>query len=99
MKFLHFDHIRSNKIVRDGKSNWPYLLCLWDLQVLFFNLFTCVHNCGSQSTGALAVSPPSVAEYLYSANHGLLVPLHNAEEADNFGAEEIDNNQYNYYHL
>jgi hypothetical protein len=31
-KFKPCDHIRSNKIVRDGKSNWPYLRCLWDMK-------------------------------------------------------------------
>lgn len=68
------------------------------MQVFFFNLFTCAHNCGNQATGALGVSPPSIAEHLHSANHGLLVPMKSDEEADNFGAEENNGNQPIYYH-
>ena len=38
---------------------------------LFFNLHTC--TAGSQVTGTLGVSPPTVHEYSYSCNCHLLV--------------------------
>jgi len=27
-------------IIQSGRSNWPYICCLWDLQILFYKLFT-----------------------------------------------------------
>jgi hypothetical protein len=69
-KFPHSDNLQSHKVTQGGLSNWKYLRCLWDLQTLFFNLFTC--SAGSQVTGALGVPPPSVHGYLYSCNNNLL---------------------------
>ena len=46
-KIKHCDDIRFNKVVGDGQSNWPYLQCLWDIQVFFFNIYTSAHNCGN----------------------------------------------------
>jgi len=86
-KFKHCDHIQSKKIVRDGQSNRPYLRRLWDLHVFFFNLFTCAHTCGNQAIRAIGVLPPSLAKYLYSANHGLLVPLPNEYDKDKEGVK------------
>jgi hypothetical protein len=61
-------------------------LCLWDLQVLFYNLFTCAEGHGNPTNGIFGIAPPSVAEYLYSVNNNLLIPLMNAgNEEDNFG--------------
>jgi hypothetical protein len=34
------DYFASHRILQQGRSNWPYLRTLWDLQVLFYNLFT-----------------------------------------------------------
>ena len=79
-KFPHTDDYRRHKITQSGRSNWQYLRCLWDLQTFFFNLFTCAM--GSQVTGTLGVTPPTVHEYLYSVNNNLLIelPLDPAEE-------------------
>jgi hypothetical protein len=56
------------------------LHCLWDLQSLFFNMFTCLS--GSQVTSVLGVTPPTLQEYLYSCKQGLLIhqPFEDAEE-------------------
>jgi hypothetical protein len=48
---------------------------LWDLQVLFFNLFTCAERIENPVNGMFGISPPTIADYLFSANNGLLVPL------------------------
>ena len=73
VKFSHVDFFKTHRVLQDGKSNWDYVRDLWDMQVFFYNLFTCAQNHGSQVTGALGVEPPSVAEYLCSANNNLLV--------------------------
>ena len=80
MKFRLSDHFQSHKITVNSRSNWNTLRCLWDLQSLFFNLFTCLS--GSQVTGVLGVAPPTLQEYLYSCNQGLLInqPFEDAEE-------------------
>ena len=97
-KFTHTDYFANHRILQSGRSNWPYLQCLWDLQVLFYNLFTCAEGHGNPVKGLFGIAPPSVAEYLYSANHHLLVPLVPAiNEEDNFGQEEDGNHLY--YHL
>ena len=97
-KFTHTDYFANHRILQSGRSNWPYLRCLWDLQVLFYNLFTCAEGHGNPVNGLFGITPPSVAEYLYSANHHLLVPLVPAiNEEDNFGQEEDGNRLY--YHL
>jgi hypothetical protein len=85
-------------ILTSGRSNWPYLRCLWDLQVLFYNLFTCAEGHGNPTNGIFGISPPSAAEYLYLANHDLLISLPQPiNEDDNFGAEPEGNRLY--YHL
>jgi hypothetical protein len=97
-KFTHTDYFATHCILQSGRSNWPYLRCLWDLQVLFYNLFTCAEGHGNPTNGIFGISPPSVAEYLYSVNHDLLIPLHQPiNEDDNFGAEPEGNRLY--YHL
>lgn len=80
-KFRHSDDYRRHKITQSGSSNWNYLRCLWDLQTLFFNLYTC--SAGSQVTGALGVNPPTIHEYLFSCNNNLLIhhPQDLVEEA------------------
>jgi len=45
-----------------------------------FNLYTC--SAGSQVTGALRVSPPSVHEYLCSCNNNLLINIPDDENED-----------------
>jgi hypothetical protein len=73
---------------------------LWDLRALFFNLFTCTKGFfykgfGNPINGMFGIAPPTVAEYLYSANNNLLIPLLNAhDEDDNFGNEGNGNHLY-----
>jgi hypothetical protein len=66
------------------------LHCLWDLKTFFLNLYTC--GAGSQVTGLLGVTPPTVQEYLYSCNDNLLVDI----PADDAEEEFYDNNDF--YH-
>ena len=95
-KFTHTDYFPNHCILQSGRSNWPYLRCLWDLQVLFFNLFTCAEGMGNPVNGMFGISPPTVAEYLYSANNNLLIPLMGVEaEQDNFGDEGNHNRLFN----
>ncbi len=62
---------------------------LWDLQVLFQKkLFTCAEGMGNTVNGVLSIPPPTIEEYLFSANNNLLTPLVQAtDEEDNFGDE------------
>jgi hypothetical protein len=56
--------------------------------VLFFNLFTCAEGMGNTVNGVLSIPPPTIEEYLFSANNNLLTPLvQAADEEDNFGDE------------
>jgi hypothetical protein len=97
-KSKHIDYFPNRHILQSGQSNWPYLWCLWDLQVLFYNLFTCTEGHSNPIIGMFGIAPPTVAEYLYSANNNLLIPLITAEhEVDNFGLEPDRNCLY--YHL
>ncbi len=47
-----------------------------------FNLYTC--SAGSQVTGALGVSPPTVHDYLYSCNNNLLIDIPEDDNDDKF---------------
>jgi hypothetical protein len=88
-EFTHSDYFAYHCTQQQGWSNWPYLTCLWDLQVPFYNLFTCAQGHGNPCNVILGVAPPSVEEYLFSANHSLLIPVPRAEgKEDNFGVEE-----------
>jgi hypothetical protein len=88
-KFQHSDYFAWHHIYQSGRFNWPYLHCLWNLQVLFYNLFTCADGHGNPCNAVLGIEPPSVAECLYSANNDLLVPLPVAEnEVDFFENDE-----------
>jgi hypothetical protein len=71
---------------------------LWDLKVLFYNLFTFAGGHGNPTNGIFGIAPPSVSEYRYSTNNNLLVPLINGDnEGDNFGVEPEGNRLY--YHI
>jgi len=71
--------------LKNGRSIWPYLRILWDLQ-FFFNLFTCAEGNGNPCNAVLGVAPPTVEEYLFSVNNNLLIPFIAAKgENDNFG--------------
>jgi hypothetical protein len=97
-KFTHTDYFPNHRILQSGRSNWPYLRQLWDLQVLFFNLFTCAEGMGNPINGMFGIAPPTVAEYLFSANNNLLIPLVPIiDENDNFGPEPQGNRLY--YHI
>ena len=64
----------------------------------FYNLFTSAEGHGNPTNGIFGIPPPSIAEYFYSANHDLLIPLPQPlNEDDNFGAEPEGNQLY--YHL
>ncbi len=65
-RLTHVDYFATHRILQSGRSNWPYLHCLWDLQVLFYNLFTCTGH-GNPTNGTFGIAPPSVEEYLFSA--------------------------------
>jgi hypothetical protein len=87
-KFTHIDYFATHQILQQGRSNWPYLQCLWDLQVLFYNLFSCAQGHGNPCNAILGFAPPTVSDYLYLANHNLLITLSRTEEEDdNFGNE------------
>ncbi len=97
-KFTHMDYFATHRILQSGRSTWPYLRCLWDLQVLFYNLFICAEGHGNPTNGMFGIAPPSVQEYLFSANNNLLIPLPALDiENDNFGVEQEANRLY--YHL
>jgi hypothetical protein len=93
------DYFATHQILQNGRSNWLYLQSLWDSQVFLYNLFTCTQGHGNPCNHLLGVPPPTVAEYLFSANNNLLVPLiTNDDEDDNF-ANENDDDEALYYHL
>ena len=97
-KFTHTDYFPNNHILQSGRSSWPYLRQLWDLKVLFFNLFTCAEGMGNPINGMFGISPPTVEEYLYSTNNNLLFPIPTAPDEDDNFREEADVNRL-YYHL
>jgi hypothetical protein len=72
-KFPHTDDSRRHRITQSRWLNWQFSRCLWDLQMFFFNLFTC--GMGSRVTALLGVNPPTVHDYLYSVNHNLLIDV------------------------
>jgi hypothetical protein len=70
-KFPHADFFRRHKLFANGYNNWENVCGLWQAMVLFTNLHTCCY--GGETTALFGVDPPSVEEYLYSSNHGLMV--------------------------
>ncbi len=50
--------------------------------MFMFNLYTC--SAGSQVSGALGVSHPTVHEYLYSCNNNLLINIPEDDNDDEF---------------
>lgn len=96
-KFIHSDYFVRHHIFQNGRSNWPYLHCLWDLQALFYNLFSCAEGHGNPCNAVLGIESPSVEEYLYSVNNNLLVPLPVAEDELDFF--ENDEGGMMYYHV
>jgi hypothetical protein len=97
-KFTHVDYFPRHRILQSGRSNWPYLRTLWDLHVLFYNLFTCAEGHGNPVNGVLGINPPTVEEYLFSANHNLLIPVQEAEGIDDNFGDEGDYARL-YYHI
>jgi hypothetical protein len=93
-KFKLVDCFKKHKNFQNGRSRWSELRCLWDLQAFMFNLFTCSENCGSPFTGILGVPLPTDAEYLYSINNNLLIPIPLKEPDDHIAEEE---GEYQYY--
>lgn len=87
-KFRHIDDYRRHRMTQNGRVHWQRLRCLWDMQTFFFNLYTC--SAGSQVTGTLGVSPPTVSEYLYSVHHNLLVDFPMDENDEQFDGDAAD---------
>ena len=98
-KFTHTDYFATHRILQNGRSNWLYLKSLWDLQVLFYNLFTCAQGHGNPCNYILGVTPPTVEEYLYSANNNLLVPLIIHDDEDDRFENENAEDEALYYHI
>ncbi len=98
LKFTHRDYFPNHCVLQSGRCYWPYLRQLWDLQVLFFNLFTCSEGMGKPINGMFDISPPTVEECVYSANNNLLIPLPAAPDEDDNSREEADVNRL-FYHL
>jgi hypothetical protein len=97
-KFSNIDYFARHHILQQGRSNWPYIRCLWDMHVFFYILFPCAKSHGNPCNAISGVSPPSVSEYLHSANNHLYIPFPgNEEEGDNFGLEE--NGPRLFYHI
>jgi hypothetical protein len=61
----------KTRLFADGRSNWGRMKGIWNTQILFQNLHTCCY--GAQTTGVFHTDPPSVDEYLYNINNGLMV--------------------------
>jgi hypothetical protein len=53
---------------------------------------------GNLVNGMFGISPPTVAEYLYSANNNLLIALIGLDVEEDFFGEEGNHNRL-YYHL
>ncbi len=86
-----------HKLLQQGRSNWKYMHMLWDMNVFFYNLYTCLQQMGNQVSGMLGVEPPSVAEYLFSIHNNLLVPLPgNINEEENLLETELNGNDTYY---
>ena len=68
----HIDYFRKHKLFQGGKANFRRLLALWYGMVLFTNLHTCA-NGGSHVTGCFRIEPPTVRDYLRSANMGCML--------------------------
>lgn len=60
---------RKFSLFRNGRCAWKYTSSIWEVQVLLANIHTCLY--GSQLELATGIQPPTVAEYLHSANNGL----------------------------
>jgi hypothetical protein len=61
-KFAHTDYLPTHCLLHSGRSNWPYLLCLRDLQVLFYSLLTCAEGHGNPTKGIFGIASPSVED-------------------------------------
>ena len=72
-KFTHADCFVKHRLLANSSPNEIKLRTLCNLQTLFFNLRMCAGNQGSQATGTFGINPPTVAEYLDSANQNLLM--------------------------
>ncbi len=72
---------------------------LWDMNVFFYNLYTCSQQMDNQVSGILGVEPPSVADYLFSVHNNLLVPLPgNVNEEEDLLESDLNGND-TYYHV
>ena len=66
------------------------------MAVFFYNLYICAHQHGDITTGTLGIEPPSVAQYLHSANTHNLIHLLPDKAGD---GKMVDmGGQYQYYH-
>ena len=60
---------RKFSLLRNGECAWDYTSAVWEVQVLLTNIHTCLY--GSQLETATGIEPPTVAQYLHSANYDL----------------------------
>jgi hypothetical protein len=58
------------EFVHAGYNNWSNVASTWGMMVLFTNLHTCAYGC--ETTALYGIDPPTVEEYLYSTNNGLM---------------------------
>jgi hypothetical protein len=81
-------------------TKWPIKLAIFKVTlVLFYNLFTCAQGHGNPCNYLLGVPPPTVEEYLYSANNNLLVPLIIHDDKDDHFENENAEDEALYYHI
>jgi len=72
---------------------------LWDLKELMFNLFICAQGQGSQVTGMYGIEPPSIEEYLFSANYDWYIDMPGLDnDGNNFDNYNEHLNGRAYYH-
>ena len=95
-KYNHFDWFRKFRITQSGKNNWKYLHASWDIAVLMYNLYICADQHGDITTGTLGVEPPTVYDYLKSANEKNLIHMPNDNEGEGDGDVVDGGGEYEY---
>ena len=81
--------------MQSGKNKWKYLHASWDIAVLMYNLYICADQHGNITTGTLGVKPPTVYEYLKSANNKNLIQLPDNNDGDGDVVDSSGEYEYN----